>query len=59
MKLTLANAPIGTQAPAINGGCWTKTDRGWQWGRNGSTFPSVGGDWNGKLILPAPEGGDK
>lgn len=50
--LTLDNAPIGTRAPAVMGGHWTKTARGWKW-CTGATFPSPGGDWNGKLILPA------
>lgn len=49
--LTLDNAPIGTRAPAVMGGHWTKTARGWRW-CTGATFPSPGGDWNGKLILP-------
>lgn len=51
-KLTLENAPIGTQAPAIGGGAWYKTERGWQWNNRGGTFPRPGGDWNGKLIPP-------
>lgn len=54
-KLTLENAPIGTQAPAIGGGSWTKTERGWMWGSNGSTFPRPGGDWNGVLVPPVQE----
>lgn len=51
MSLTLENAPLGTKAPAIGGGAWTKTERGWQW-NGGSTFPRPGGDWNGHLIPP-------
>lgn len=35
--------PIGTKAHSINGGHWTKTDRGWKW-CNGDTFPTPGGD---------------
>lgn len=35
--------PIGTKAHAVNGGCWTKTERGWQWGC-GATFPTPGAD---------------
>jgi hypothetical protein len=49
---TLENAPLGTIAPAIGGGHWRRTERGWQWGTNGSTFPRPGGDWNGDLIPP-------
>lgn len=49
--LTLNNAPIGTRAPAIDGGHWTRTAAGWKW-CSGSTFPTPGGDWNGKLIAP-------
>lgn len=49
----LRAAEIGTRAPAIMGGHWTKTATGWKWGRNGGTFPSPGGDWNGKLIPPS------
>lgn len=48
-------APIGTKAPAIGGGWWFKTARGWKWnGPNGSggTFPSPGGDWDWTLVLP-------
>ena len=51
--LTLENAPIGTKAPACNGGHWYRTERGWKWNGpdgNGGTFPRPGGDWNGKLI---------
>lgn len=53
--LTLASCPIGTEAPAVGGGCWTKTKRGWQWGFSGGTFPTPGGDWNGELIAPRTE----
>ena len=47
----LERAPIGTKAPSIMGGYWEKTQHGWKW-CNGSTFPTPGGDWNGKLIHP-------
>lgn len=50
-ELTLENAPIGTKAPAISGGNWVRTERGWTW-CTGSTFPRPGGDWNGQLIAP-------
>jgi hypothetical protein len=46
------NAPLGTLAPAIGGGYWTKTDAGWKWGENGGTFPRPGGDWTGILLRP-------
>ena len=49
-------APLGTKAPAIGGGYWTKTENGWKW-RNGATFPCPGGDWNGELI--EPDNGEK
>lgn len=51
--LTLENAPMGTKAPAIGGGHWVRVEQGWKW-CTGSTFPRPGGDWNGKLIAPAP-----
>ncbi len=54
--LTPDTAPVGTIAPAIMGGHWYKTERGWKWnGPEGSsgTFPRPGGDWSGKLIVPA------
>lgn len=53
----LRAAPIGTLAPAFNGGAWLKTVHGWQWNGHtatpGSTFPRPGGDWMGELIPPA------
>ena len=59
VALTLDSAPLGTKAPAFGGGAWTKTESGWKW-NSGSTFPRPGGDWTGRLILPAaqPEHGD-
>lgn len=45
-------APLGTKAPAYNGGHWTKTERGWRWGKRGATFPCPCGDWTGELIPP-------
>lgn len=53
VPLRLENAPIGTRAPASGGGAWIKTEQGWQWGTNGSTFARPGGDWTGELIAPA------
>lgn len=53
--LTLKDAPVGTLAPAIMGGRWYKTERGWKWNGpdgGGGTFPRPGGDWDGRLILP-------
>ncbi|WAX23063.1 hypothetical protein pA_gene0022 [Vibrio phage 13VT501A] len=47
----LKKAPIGTKAPSVMGGHWVKTEHGWKW-HSGSTFPTPGGDWNGKLIYP-------
>lgn len=52
MELTLETAPIETRAPAIGGGHWTRTERGWKW-CTGATFPQPGGDWTGALIPPA------
>ena len=52
MTLTVENAPIGTKAPAIGGGHWLRTERGWKW-CTGATFPRPGGDWTGYLIAPA------
>lgn len=51
MIYTLENVPIGTKAPSILGGHWIKTNRGWKW-CTGATFPTPGGEWNGKFILP-------
>lgn len=53
-ELTLQNAPIGTKAPSIYGGHWSRTERGWKWS-TGDTFPCVGGDWNGELIPPTTQ----
>jgi hypothetical protein len=51
----IAVAPIGTKATSFGGGHWYKTERGWKWngpdGRGG-TFPTPGGDWDGRLIFP-------
>lgn len=47
----LADAPIGTKAPAFIGGHWIKVERGWKW-HCGDTFPRPGGDWDGRLIYP-------
>lgn len=55
-KLTTRSAPVGTRAPAFGGGAWYKTAHGWKWnGPNGcgSTFPTPGGDWTGKLVVPS------
>lgn len=54
----LKRAPRGTKAPAIGGGWWFKTERGWKWNGpdgSGSTFPQPGGDWNLKLLYPRCE----
>ncbi len=54
----LRNAPIGTKAAAIMGGCWTKVKHGWKWGKldgGGGVYPSPGGDWDGNLIYPNNE----
>lgn len=58
--LTIGIAPIGTLAPAIMGGHWYRTEHGWKWNGHdgdGGTFPCPGGDWDGNLIAPKPEGG--
>lgn len=47
----LKEYPIGTKARAAGGGWWTKTEQGWQWA-NGSSFPTVGGDWDGYVSVP-------
>jgi hypothetical protein len=55
VKLTTKNAPVGTRAPAIMGGAWCKTEHGWKWNGpdgTGGTFPSPGGDWDGRLMSP-------
>lgn len=47
--------PIGTKAPAFNGGHWTRVELGWKWGAldgGGGTFPTPGGDSNRTVILP-------
>lgn len=49
--LTLDNAPLGTKAPAFNGGHWVRVEHGWKW-CTGSTFPRPGGDWTGELVPP-------
>lgn len=57
----LHNAPIGTKAPAIGGGRWYRTDRGWKWNGpdgSGSTFPRPGADWTGDLIYPEAASAD-
>jgi len=53
---SLILAPIGTKAPAIMGGWWYRTERGWKWNGPdgcGSTFPRPGGDWDGTFIPPS------
>lgn len=50
-SVTLRTAPMGTRAPSISGGYWERVPGGWKW-CNGDTFPTVGGDWNGELIVP-------
>lgn len=45
------SAPIGTKAPSIIGGHWTKTERGWK-ALGGDTFPTPGGDWDRSLVIP-------
>lgn len=43
--------PIRTKFPAVMGGHWIKVKNGFKW-CTGSTFPSVGGDWDRTVILP-------
>lgn len=43
--------PIGTKAKAIGGGYWERVKDGWKW-FTGSTFPNVGADWSGEVMLP-------
>ncbi len=43
--------PMGTKAKAIGGGHWIRVKTGWKW-CTGSTFPTVGGDWNGQVCYP-------
>jgi hypothetical protein len=47
----LAEYPVGTKAKACMGGWWEKVARGWKW-CTGDTFPTVGGDWDGRIALP-------
>lgn len=53
----LSSAALGSKAPAIMGGHWLKVEYGWQWNGGtrcpGSTFPTPGGDWNGKIVEPS------
>lgn len=51
VEMELRDAPLGTRAPAFNGGHWIKVERGWKW-CTGSKFPRPGADWTGELILP-------
>ena len=51
MVITVENAPIGSIAPAIKGGHWTRMERGWKW-CTGATFPRPGGDWTGEIRIP-------
>ena len=47
--------PLGTKAPAIGGGSWTRVEHGWKWGSltgGGGTFPTPGGDNDGTVIMP-------
>lgn len=47
--------PIGTKYRSINGGYWIKIGSNhFKW-CSGNTFPTVGGDWNGKVIPPKIE----
>jgi hypothetical protein len=51
----IGDYPLGTKAPAIDGGHWYRNERGWKWNGpagTGGTFPRPGGDWNGMVILP-------
>ena len=43
--------PIGTKYRALGGGYWIRTKIGFRW-YTGSTFPSVGGDWDGYVSIP-------
>ena len=47
----ISEYPIGTKFKAIMGGHWIKTERGYKW-CTGATFPNVGGDWDGTVLLP-------
>lgn len=53
--------PVGTKAPAIMGGRWYRTERGWKWNGpdgSGGTFPTPGGDSDGTVILPQNDQGE-
>lgn len=53
----LKNAPIGTKAPAIDGGHWIKVKGGWKWfAPRGGVYPRSGADWDGNLIYPEGTG---
>lgn len=62
-KITIENAPVGTKAPAFGGGAWCKMKSGgWKWNGPsgfGGTFPSPGGDWDGRLHVPAQTAEDQ
>jgi hypothetical protein len=49
----LADAPLGTVAPSINGGGWLKTEGGWVWNGHtnnpGDTWNRPSGAWTGEL----------
>lgn len=49
--LNVREYPIGTKFKALGGGYWIRTEMGFKW-CTGSTFPNVGGDWNGEVSLP-------
>lgn len=46
--------PIGTRFKAITGGYWVRVKNGFKW-CCGATFPRVGGDWDGYVLLPKEE----
>ena len=53
MDERLRSAPLGSKAPAYNGGHWVKVERGWKW-HCGDTFTTPGGDWTGAILPPSP-----
>jgi len=52
----IEDAPLGTKAPAFNGGAWLKVANGWRWNGHtsypGDIFPRPMGGWTGDLIYP-------
>lgn len=44
--------PAGTKFRAITGGYWIKQENGFYKWCTGASFPRVGGDWDGTVMIP-------